>query len=327
MLTRPKARQDMKMVGIDPLSDDYQTKVLTAAKEYGDEVVSVVEKDLEAVRSLCTKTKMEKEELFKQVPPWKLNMMVVRLNGGGLLLYAPVKIHKDAEQLLFSWLESLGKVKYVVVASSAHTLLLPDVIQAFPDAKVIGPKVAEEKLKYINVVEQFDYITTNKEGLMKLNEALMEEGVEVFNIEGDAITNAVVCLVQKEVLLECDLLYGHQDGNGLLDLDETKLKQWRPEDFTTRLFKFRLISKPNSPNGYLPNYRFWLMDPSSLGALAYDPPAKDGSNRKQMADSLRKVLGSQYNTAVGVHFKSMNRDEFKGSIDAAWNWLDGKSLK
>ena len=69
------------------------------------------------------------------------------------------------------------------------------------------------------------------------------------------------------------------------------------------------------------------MDPNSVGAMLYDPPEKDGSSRDIMASSLRKVLGSQYNTAIGVHFDRMDREEFKGSIDSAWNWLDGKSLK
>ena len=122
-------------------------------------------------------------------------------------------------------------------------------------------------------------------------------------------------------------MYGHHDGHGLLDLDEAALKQWRTEDFMTRLFKMRLLTKPNSPNGFLPNYRFWCMDPASLGALMYEPPAKDGSSRTTMAASLRNVLSLQYDTAIGVHFDKMTKDEFKNSINSAWNWLDGKSLK
>ena len=33
----------------------------------------------------------KKEEIF-DVPPFLLNMIVVKLNGGGLLLYAPVRV-------------------------------------------------------------------------------------------------------------------------------------------------------------------------------------------------------------------------------------------
>ena len=300
---------------------------MMAAKEYGDEAVEAVKKDLENVKTILSKTSFSKEEMFEQFPPWSLNMMVVRLNNGELLLYAPVKIHKEAKELICSWLESIGIVKWVVVASAAHTLCLPDVVKAYPEAKVIGPKVAEEKLKNINVLEKFDYRTDDENDLMRLNVELQEEGVELFSVDGDVIANAVLCLVQNEVILECDLIYGHQDGHGLLNLNESTLKQWKPEDFTQRLFKFRLISKPNSPNGFLPNYRFWLMDPESLGAMTYSPPAKDGSSSRIMADSLRKVLEKDYKVAVGVHFDIMTRNEFQGSIDSAWNWLDGEPLK
>ena len=321
-------REEFKMLGIDPTSQDYKTKVLWAAhNNYGTEATQVVRKDLETVQTLFEKKEFTKEEMFEMVPPWKLNMIVVRLDSGGVLLYAPVKIHQEAKELLFSWLESIGPVEWVVAASSAHTLFLPDVVATFPKAKIVGPKVAEEKLKHIKVVEKFDYLTTNEEELKKVNAILKKDGVDIYNIDGDVATNAVVCVVKNQVLLECDILYGHHDSHGLLDLDETNLKQWKKEDFPTRLFKLRLLTKPNSPNGFLPNYRFWLMDPNSLGAMVYDPPAKDGSSRSLMATSLRNVLNLEYETALGVHFGKMTKDEFKNSIDSAWNWLDGKSLK
>ena len=325
--TRPKNREDFKLLGMDPTSQEFERKVLISANGYGNEAFNAVKNDLKSIRTLYDKNSFSKEELFANAPPWKLNMMVVKLNSGGILLYAPVKIHKDAKELLYAWLESLGRVEWIVAASSAHTLCFPDVLEAFPEAKVVGPKVAEEKLKYINVIKQFEYLTTDENDMKKLNDALETEGVQLFNIEGDVAANAVICLVQNEVLLECDLVYGHHDGHGLLDVDKSTLLQWKPEDYLVRLFKFGLVSKPNSPNGFLPNYRFWLMDPNSLGAMLYNPPEKDGSSRNLMAESLRKVLGFKYNTAVGVHFDRMNREDFSGSIDAAWNWLDGNGLK
>ena len=331
MFTRPKAKEQFKMLGLDPTDADYQSKVIWAANDnYGREkinVITVVKKDLETCKALYEKKEFSKEEIFDLIPPWKLNMIVVKLDSGGVLLYAPVKIHKEAKELLYSWLESIGPVEYVVVASSAHTLFLPDVVETFPEAKIIGPKFAEEKLKHIKVIEKFDYVTTNEEELKNLNKELEKDGLNIYNIDGDVAANAVVCLVNNQVLLECDILYGHHDGHGLLDLDEAALRQWRTEDFMTRLFKMRLLTKPNSPNGFLPNYRFWCMDPGSLGALMYEPPAKDGSTRKTMAASLRNVLNLQYDTALGVHFDKMTKDEFQNSINSAWNWLDGKSLK
>ena len=182
------------------------------------------------------------------------------------------------------------------------------------------------KQKLASVLEKFDLLTDTKKDLDELNKELTGDGVEMFNIEGDIACSSIICLVEKEVLLECDIVYGHQDGHGLLDLNGSVLKQWRPEDLSVRLFKLALVSKPNSPNGFLPNYRFWLMDPESLGALGYNIPCKDGSSHKAMAHSLRELLKQEYKIAIGVHFNGMPREDFRNSVDMAWNWLDQKSL-
>merc|ERR1719510_2719177 len=100
--------------------------------------------------------------------------------------------------------------------------------------------------------------------------------------------------------------------------DGPTLKQWRPEDGTLRLFKFSSIDKPNSPNGFLPNYRFWSMDPKSFGAMAYNPPNQDGSDLSKMATSLRKVLAKPFDFAVGVHINKMTGNDFRKSLDEAW---------
>ena len=329
MYTQAEPKQGSGIMGMDPRTDEFEQKVLMAAEEYGgQEIINVVRKDLETARSIYEKSSFTKEDLYEmKLFSWSLNMIVVKLNSGGLLLYTPVRVHKEANQLLTSFLQSLGPVEWLVVASGAHTLCLPDVIEAFPNAKIVGPKIAEEKLKYSKVVEKFDYLSDKTEDVKSLNDVLEKEGVEIFNIEGDVAANAVMCLVQKEVMLECDLLYGHQNGEGFLNIDEKRFKQMNPEDFASRLFKLRLLTKPNSPNGFLPNYRFWCMDPNSLGVMLYEQPAKDGSSCTKMAKSLRKALSQEYNQAVGTHFNGMSRDEFQGSIDSAWNWLDGKSLK
>ena len=178
----------------------------------------------------------------------------------------------------------------------------------------------------MKVLDKLDYITTDEHDLKKINELLIKEGVEFFVLNGDVVCNSLVLIVQSHVLLECDLIYGHEDGHGIFNLDRATLEKWKPEDWPMRLFKFSLIDQPNSPFGFLPNYRFWLMDPDSIGAMLYDPPIKDGSSCREMAESLRKVLKFPFNIAVGVHFDQMDRDTFSKSLDAAWNWLDGKSL-
>ena len=118
----------------------------------------------------------------------------------------------------------------------------------------------------------------------------------------------------------------HHDKEGIFGLNAETFKKFLPEDRILRLFKLHNLDKPNSPNGALPNYRFWNMDAKSFGAMAYNLPEADGSSCTKMAASLRKVLGKEFNFAVGVHLAKMSGDDFRKSIDAAWNWLDGKSL-
>ena len=74
-------------------------------------------------------------------------------------------------------------------------------------------------------------------------------------------------------VLECDLIYGHHDG-GFFDLSKDVVEQNKYEHWELRIFKYLHISKPNSPNGILANYRFQMMDPTDMGAMSYDQPKK-----------------------------------------------------
>ena len=49
-----------------------------------------------------------------------LRMLVVRLESGALLLYAPVRMREEVG--FGTWLDSLGRVEWIIVASSSHTL-------------------------------------------------------------------------------------------------------------------------------------------------------------------------------------------------------------
>merc|ERR1712241_1525840 len=121
--TRQENKKNAKMIGMDPTNKEYREKVLAAAKGYGEEAVSVAKKDLEYASAWFKKDTWTREEVFNATP-LILNMIVVKLNGGGLLLYAPVKVHEEASHLLLSWLESVGPVQWLVVPSATHTLLL-----------------------------------------------------------------------------------------------------------------------------------------------------------------------------------------------------------
>ena len=68
------------------------------------------------------------------------------------------------------------------------------------------------------------------------------------------------------------------------------------------------------------------MDHTGLGRMMYETPASDGSTCSAMAASLRAALAMQFESVLGVHVKEMAREEFRRSVDANWNWLDGESL-
>ena len=45
-----------------------------------------------------------------------------------------------------------------------------------------------------------------------------------------------------------------------------------------------------------------------------------------MAESLRTMLRADFKLAAGAHTYQVSADDFRKTIDANWNWLDGKSL-
>ena len=117
--------------------------------------------------------------------------------------------------------------------------------------------------------------------MSEANRLLDSEGLELVDIKGDCGTSAVLAVAHKEVAIECDIVYGHHDGVGLLMTNEAefkvfkvsntfmkciiskifdnqenkKLQALKPDDMNMRMFKFTMIDKPNSPLGFLPNYR------------------------------------------------------------------------
>ena len=243
------------------------------------------------------------EDIFK-LPPWSLKTVVVRLNSGGLMLFAPVKVQDE----LAEWLAERGPVQWIVLPSNAHTLSVPNVVKRFPEAKIVGPEYAEAKLQHSKALPRgkFDFLTTDPKDMEVINEIMNKEGVHFHSVAGDAVTEAALVIAHKTIL-ECDLLYGHADREGFTDVKRERFWQMRPEDWFPRLFKFALIDC--SPDGgCLPAYRFWLMDPNSLGPMAsLKGPAWDGSSCLAMAESLRTALDLDFDSAAGVHFEPMTR--------------------
>ena len=323
-MVNKEAKMQAKILGLDIGTEETAWKVMQGAEGFGREFSAIAHKDIKDARYWDEKQTIEDEDVMK-VAKITENMIVVKLNSGSVMLYAPVKIHDETD--FGQFLEKLGKVEWIVAPSSEHTLQLPAIIKKFPDAKIIGATTAEKKLNYVKALprKQFDFDYTSDKDLKEANELLRKEGVELFYIKGDVVTHSLFSIAHN-VALECDLLYGHHDGEGSLMMDKETFRKLKPEDAMWRIFKFSLLSKPNSPNGFLPPYRYWFMDASCMWPFQFTPPKDDGSSCNEMADSLRIVLSQNFDKAVGVHFNIMDGNDFKKSIDANWNWLDEKSL-
>ena len=136
-------------------------------------------------------------------------MVVVKLNSGGILLYSPVKIQENSD--LWRWLEQQGKVEWVVLGSSEHTLQLPAVLAMFPSAKVVASTTAGRKLAWVGALpkNRLDVDCTKPPQLAEANRLLSKEGVQLAYIEGDCVTHSLFLLAHG-VLCEADLLYTHQ---------------------------------------------------------------------------------------------------------------------
>jgi len=324
-ITKSGAKEKAKAFGMDPSNETFRRKCVKGAENFGEEAVKMVKKDLETLEYWFNKETITNEEVSDVCEFPSLNSFVVKLNSGSLLLYAPVKIREEVG--FGAWLDSLGPVEWIVVASSAHTLFIQSVVTRYPSAKIIGAPSAEAKLNFINCLprNKFDYDCTNGKDMDTVNTKLEKEGVKLFYVDGDVATDAIIAVVH-DVALECDLIYGHHDGEGIFEMDKETFRQFKPEHWNERLFKFAYCSKPNSPNGVVGNYRYMMMDPGSLGAMWYTKPASDGSSCTLMAESLRKLLKLEFDFAVGVHINKQAKEEFKKNIDANWNWLDGNTL-
>ena len=309
--TTPSGKQGAAILGIDPHSSEFKEKMEYGAAKYSKKALNLVSQDLETAQYWFSKDSIADEDVFK-IPAWKLNMMVVRLNSGSLLLYAPVRILDETG--LASWLDKLGQVEWVIIASSEHNASIPSVLKRYPAAQVIGSKVSEEKLNCINALprKEFDYKCSDKKSLESANHLLRGNGVELFYISGDIATHSVFCMAHG-VGLECDLVYGRAGQYNEV-----------PEDWTDRIFLYGLIA--SSHNGLLPNYRIWFMDPNSLGFMMVTPPDSEGLVCREMAASLRKILSLDYDRVIPVHGPPMDSVIFRKSIDQSWNWLDGSSL-
>jgi len=317
-----------KAFGMD---DDERTfdKILCRAKKEGEQSEIQFRKDWQKWKEYFQIDPKEglKGEYCRAVTS-VLNSVVVKLRSGDLLLYCPVVVHDGTS--LDKLIKELGTVKYIVIGSCFHTNYLPETTKRFPTAKLIGTTPAEIKLNAVNALirKKLDYNVHEGDQLAEITGILEKEGVSIHFSEHEVFTNSIF-LVAYNTGCEVDLIYAHHDRCkcGYRYSWCPSNKDPDPEDFFGRIFKYLVVSKPDTPNGKLAIYRFSAMDPAgSMSCISYPSPKRDGSSCIELARFLRKLTKLQIHQVASVHSHLQTGDDFKRSIDAAWNWLDERSL-
>ena len=90
----PKAKKEAANFGSDYSNPEVQKKILAGAASDGAKALEVAKKDLEKMLTWWRKKDWKMEERF-DLPAFKAIWTVVRLNSGGLLLYAPMRIREE----------------------------------------------------------------------------------------------------------------------------------------------------------------------------------------------------------------------------------------
>lgn len=126
-------------------------------------------------------------------------MAVIRLSGGGLVIWSPIPLSDD----LRAQVGTLGEVRYLVPPNSLHHAFLGEWQKAYPDARVYAPPGLRDKRKDIRFDGDFDE-TPIADWMEDLDLAIMR---------GNRITTEVVFFHRKSgTVLFTDLVQQFRPG-------------------------------------------------------------------------------------------------------------------
>jgi hypothetical protein len=128
-------------------------------------------------------------------------MSVVRLAGGGLLLYSPVPLDARTRAAL----DALGPVRFVMGPSRLHHFYLGEYAAAYPEAKLLGAPGLPQKRRDLH----FHHVAGP--GF----EAPWKNELELHLFAGAPQLSEVVCFHRpSRSLLVCDLVFNVRSGPG-----------------------------------------------------------------------------------------------------------------
>lgn len=125
-------------------------------------------------------------------------MTVIRINSNELLIHSAIAI-KDAD---LNWLNSLGKVSYIVAPNTFHCSDAPWYAQKFPDAQLFVP---ESKLIH------FSKLGLNPKNLNIENFKSVSDEVEFFYMRGSRMQETALIHKKSKTLILCDLAFNMEN--------------------------------------------------------------------------------------------------------------------
>ncbi len=103
-----------------------------------------------------------------------LRCTAIKLKGGGLMLFSPVPGLTAPAR---AQLDSLGKVQFLLAPNHYHNKAMAEYAQAFPEASIVAPQDAQERLTRVTGL-QFDDLTSLKRALPQHVKFLVPPGLK-----------------------------------------------------------------------------------------------------------------------------------------------------
>lgn len=142
------------------------------------------------------------EDLWEVQGEWsnKLGrrMTVIRINSNELLVHSAIALSDDD----LNWLNSFGKVKYIVAPNSFHCSDAPWFAQKFPDAQLFVP---ESKLIHFSKLG-----FTPKNLNIETFKSYSDE-IDFFYMKGSRMEETAVIHKKSDTLILCDLAFNMED--------------------------------------------------------------------------------------------------------------------
>ncbi|EFW99265.1 hypothetical protein CMQ_5686 [Grosmannia clavigera kw1407] len=217
---------------------------------------------------------------------------VVRLSGGGVLLFSPVALTPEAVAVV----ERLGGghgVKYIVAGDIEHHIFISEWVKAYPEARIIAPAGLPEKRAAtkgsdpkISVDDKFFAVLADGQSMHKSISIAPDFDADFSVVYNDVHPNKEIILLYKpdRVLIEADLM---------MNLPATE--QYSRTDAETR----HNVEHPNVINRIF--YRLMTTTGSPLAGQRFNWYAVSSRNRPRFNEAIQLIDKWEFDILIPCH--------------------------